>query len=216
MQDTSMARAQRFYPPQRLGALTDGVFAIALTLLVLELKLPDPPPDTLTLQQIFVTDWHPFLAWIISFAVLARLWFIHHDTAASLIRASSHILLINMLFLGSISLVPFSANLISVYDLNETLSLQIFAMVIGLNSLILGWFIHSAEKDQALTEGRDPHWSRRAVHHLVLVPILAVIAALLSFVDPTLTLIIWGVESVVVVIVLITSGRVSDDHIPQT
>jgi len=211
-----MARTQRFYPPQRLGALTDGVFAIALTLLVLELKLPDPPPENLSLAELLANDWHPFLAWIISFAVLARLWFIQHDTAATLIRTSSHTLLINMLFLGSIALIPFSANLISVYDLNETLSLQIFSIIIAINSLTLGWFIHSAEHDRAVTEGRDRRWSKRAVHHLVLVPILAVIAALFSFIDPALTLLIWGVESIVVVTVLITSGRVEVDQVPQT
>jgi uncharacterized membrane protein len=198
------------YAPERLGALTDGVFAIALTLLVLELKLPEPPPADLTLGEILRTDWHPFLGWIISFIVLARLWLIQHDTAAALTRASSHTLLINMVFLGTISLVPFSANLISVYDLSEPLSLQIFAILIGLNSLVLGWFVQSAERDQALVEGRDPRWSRRAIHHLIGVPVIAVIAVLVTFINPTLTLIVWAIESVVVVVLLLTSGRVDE------
>lgn len=205
-----MAKVRRFYPPERLGALTDGVFAIALTLLVLDLKLPDPPPSDLSLGQLLVTDWHPFLGWIISFVVLARLWLIQHDTAAALTRASSHTLLINMVFLGTISLIPFSANLISVYNLGDDLSLQIFALLIGLNSLILGWFVHSAEHDQAFIEGRDPKWSRRALHHLIGVPLIAVVAFLVTFIDPTLTLLVWGIESVIVVIVLLTSGRVDD------
>jgi len=200
----------RMYAPERLGALTDGVFAIALTLLVLELKLPEPPPADLTLGEILRTDWHPFLGWIISFIVLARLWLIQHDTAAALTRASSHTLLINMVFLGTISLVPFSANLISVYDLSEPLSLQIFAILIGLNSLVLGWFVQSAERDQALVEGRDPRWSRRAIHHLIGVPVIAVIAVLVTFINPTLTLIVWAIESVVVVVLLLTSGRVDE------
>ncbi len=199
------------YAPQRLGALTDGVFAIALTLLVLELKLPEPPPADLTLGEILRTDWHPFLGWIISFIVLARLWLIQHDTAAALTRASSHTLLINMVFLGTISLVPFSANLISVYDLSEPLSLQIFAILIGLNSLVLGWFVHSAERDQAMVEGRDPRWSRRAIHHLIGVPVIAVIAVLVTFINPTLTLLVWAIESVVVVVLLLTSGRVDEN-----
>ncbi len=199
------------YAPQRLGALTDGVFAIALTLLVLELKLPEPPPADLTLGEILRTDWHPFLGWIISFIVLARLWLIQHDTAAALTRASSHTLLINMVFLGTISLVPFSANLISVYDLSEPLSLQIFAILIGLNSLVLGWFVHSAERDQALVEGRDPRWSQRAIHHLIGVPVIAVIAVLVTFINPTLTLLVWAIESVVVVVLLLTSGRVDEN-----
>ena len=211
-----MARIRRFYPPERLGALTDGVFAIALTLLVLELKLPDPPPANLSLAEILATDWHPFLGWIISFVVLARLWLIQHDTAATLVKASSHTLVINMVFLGTISLIPFSANLISVYNLDEPLSLQIFAILIGLNSLVLGWFVHSAEHDQAVVEKRDPRWSRRALHHLIVVPIIAAVAAILTVVDPTWTLIIWGLESVIVVIVLLTSGRVDDNQVSKT
>lgn len=206
----SVTKHPRMYAPERLGALTDGVFAIALTLLVLELKLPEPPPADLTLAEILRTDWHPFLGWIISFVVLARLWLIQHDTAAALTRASSHTLLINMVFLGTISLIPFSANLISVYDLDEPLSLQIFAILIGLNSLVLGWFVHSAERDQARVEGRSPQWSRRALHHLVGVPIIAAVAVLVTFIDPTLTLLVWGIESVVVVVLLLTSGRVDD------
>lgn len=213
VQNTPMAKSRRFYPPERLGALTDGVFAIALTLLVLDLKLPDPPPADLSLGEILTTDWHPFLGWIISFVVLARLWLIQHDTAAALTKASSHTLLINMIFLGTISLIPFSANLISVYNLSDDLSLQIFALLIGVNSLVLGWFVHSAEHDQAFIEGRDPQWSRRALHHLIGVPIIAAIAFVVTFIDPALTLLVWAVESVVVVVVLITSGRVDD---PQT
>lgn len=207
-QDTHVAKIRRFYPPERLGALTDGVFAIALTLLVLDLKLPDPPPADLTLGEVLTTDWHPFFGWVISFVVLARLWLIQHDTAASLTKASSHTLLINMIFLGTISLVPFSANLISVYNLNDDLSLQLFALLVGVNSLVLGWFVHSAEHDQAVIEGRDPKWSRRAIHHLIGVPIVVVVAFFLTFIDPTLALLVWVVESTVVVIVLLTSGRV--------
>ena len=198
------------YAPERLGALTDGVFAIALTLLVLELKFPDPPPANLTLAEILRTDWHPFLCWIISFIVLARLWLIQHDTAAALTRASSRTLVINMIFLGTISMVPFGANLISVYDLDNSLSLQIFAILIAVNSLVLGWFVHSAENDQATFERRTPQWSRRALHHLIGVPIIALIALLVTLLDPTLALLVWGVESVVVVIVLLTSGRVDE------
>lgn len=205
-----MTRTRRFYPPERLGALTDGVFAIALTLLVLELRFPDPPPADLTLAEILRTDWHPFLGWLISFIVLARLWLIQHDTAAALTRASSHTLVINMVFLGTVSLIPFSANLVSVYNLDDDLSLQIFALLIGLNSLVLGWFVHSAEHDQALAEGRSPKWSRRALHHLIGVPIVALIAVVVTALDPTLALLVWGVESVIVVIILLTSGRVGD------
>jgi uncharacterized membrane protein len=144
---------------------------------------------------------------VISFIVLARLWLIQHDTMASLTRVSAHTSAINMLFLATISLIPFSTNLISVYNLNEPLSLQIFAILIGINSLVLGWFVHSAERDQARIEGRDPHWSPRTLHHLIAVPVIAAIAVLATQLDPALAMLIWGVESIGVVIALLTSGR---------
>lgn len=205
-----VARSPRYYAPERLGALTDGVFAIALTLLVLELKFPDPPPTHMSLSEILQEDWHPFVGWVISFIVLARLWLIQHDTAASLKRVSAHTLAINMIFLATISLIPFSANLISVYNLDEPVSLQIFAILIGLNSLVLGWFVHSAERDQARIEGRNPRWSPRTLHHLIAVPVIAVIAVLATQLDPTLAMLIWGIESIGVVIALLTSGRAAD------
>jgi len=199
------------YAPERLGALTDGVFAIALTLLVLELKLPDPPPSSnLTLSEIVGTDWHPFLGWVISFIVLSRLWLIQHDTAAALTRASSRTLMINMVFLGTISLIPFAANLISVSDLDQPLSLQMFAILVGINALVLGWFVRSAEQDQALVEGRSPRWSHRALHHLIGVPVVSAIAVAVTVIDPAWTVLVWGIESVVVVAILLSSGRGDD------
>jgi len=195
--------ARRFYPPERLGALTDGVFAIALTLLVLELKLPDPPPTGLTLPEILVEDWHPFLGWVISFIVLARFWMIQHDTASSITRCSSRTVLINFIFLATISLVPFTAHLVGIYEVDEPLALQIFAILVAINALVLGWFVWSAEKDN----GGATAWSKNVVHHLAIVPVLAVITIVLADFAPAWTLLIWGIESVVVVIVLVTSGN---------
>ena len=54
----------RHFTIERMNALTDGVFAIVLTLLVLELKLPEKDESVLTLIG---NDWHVFLAWLISF-----------------------------------------------------------------------------------------------------------------------------------------------------
>jgi uncharacterized membrane protein len=193
--------ARRFHPPERLGALTDGVFAIALTLLVLELKLPEETPAGLTLREILVADWHPFLGWLISFIVLARLWMIQHDTAASISRCSSRSVLINFVFLATISLVPFTAHLVGVYELSEPLALQLFSILIGLNAFTLGLFVWSAEKDN----GGTTAWSKSVVHHLVAVPVIAAVTVVLASFSPGLTLIIWGVESIAVIVLVVTS-----------
>jgi len=194
--------ARRFYPPERLAALTDGIFAVALTLLVLELKLPDPPPAGVSLQEILTTDWHPFFGWLISVIVLARFWMIQHDTASTIKRCSSRTVLINFIFLATISLIPFTAHLVGIYELAGPLALQLFAALVGLNALILGWFVWSAEMDN----GGTTVWSKSVVHHLAVVPILAVVTIILAGIAPAWTLAVWGVESVAVVVVLLTSG----------
>jgi len=193
--------ARRNYKPERLGALTDGVFAIALTLLVLELKLPDPAPAGLTLTEVLIEDWHPFLGWVISFIVLARFWMIQHDTAASITRCSSRTVLINFVFLATISLVPFTAHLVGIYELEEPLALQLFAFLVGINALVLGWFVWSAEKDN----GRATAWSKNVIHHLAIVPVIAAISIVIAGFEPAWALVIWGIESIAVVIVLITA-----------
>lgn len=201
-----MSRSRTTYAPERLGALTDGVFAIALTLLVLELKLPEPIPSDLTLQEILLTDWHPFVGWVISFIVLTRLWLIQHDTASSMKRCSSRTILINFIFLATISLVPFTAHLVGVYELTEPLALQLFGILVGLNALVLGAYVWSAEKDNGTASGM----SKRVVHHLAVVPVLAAITVVIASVSPAWTLVIWGVESIVVIVVLVTSQTVEE------
>jgi hypothetical protein len=98
--------------------------------------------------------------------------------------------------------VPFTANLVGIYEIEEPRALQLFAALLAINALLLGWFIWSAEKDN----GGATAWSRSVVHHLAIVPVLAVITIVLAGTAPAWTLVIWGIESIVVVVVLVTSG----------
>lgn len=205
-----VARTKRYYASDRVSALTDGVFAVALTILVFDLTFPDPAPSEMVLSELIREDWHPFLGWLISSVILIRLWLIHHDTVAASSRISSSTVGINMLFLLTVALIPFTANIITVYDLNNPGSLQIFAAFTGLSSLVLGWFVYSAQNDQKESANGDRLWSPRALHHLLAVPIIAVVAIAATQLDPAIAALIWGVESVVVIVVLLTSGRVGD------
>lgn len=198
----SMSRRNtRFYGLNRLEALSDGIFAIALTLLVLELKLPESAVAADSLAVILSENWHAFLSWIISFVVLARLWMIQHDLLESAERCSSRTILINFLFLSTISLVPFSAHIVGVYELSEPLALQIFALQLSLSAVTLGWLISSAAKDSPSHAGAT--WSRQARHHLFIVPVIAIIGAILAGIVPVVTMLIFAVESLLVIFVLV-------------
>jgi uncharacterized membrane protein len=93
----------------RLMALSDGLFAIVLTLLVLELK-----PDTaggLTYEAL-VDLWPRLFAFFLTFLVGGSFWITHHADLADLVRYNQSLLWLNLMFLLSLSLLPFTTALI--------------------------------------------------------------------------------------------------------
>jgi uncharacterized membrane protein len=102
-----------YLPLQRSEALTDGIFAVAMTLLVIELKLPEHAAihsaDDLhaALFQLLPKG----IAWVMSFFVLALFWIGHHRLFASLRRADAMLVRLNLLQLAAVSLMPFCSAL---------------------------------------------------------------------------------------------------------
>ncbi|MDO9590438.1 MAG: TMEM175 family protein [Microcella sp.] len=94
----------------RLLNLSDGVFAIAMTLLVLGI---DPAAVTLSnVSGVFVNQPGELIAFAISFAVIANFWWIHHRFFAALALIEPGLMLINLVLLGLIALVPFPTSLL--------------------------------------------------------------------------------------------------------
>ena len=84
----------------RLEAFSDGVFAIAITLLVLELKLPTTQDlEQKGLVAYLLGQWPMFLAYITSFATIGIMWVNHHRLFTHIKRADHNLLLLNLLLL---------------------------------------------------------------------------------------------------------------------
>jgi uncharacterized membrane protein len=88
----------------RLEAFSDGVFAIAITLLVLEIKVP--PPDT-ALGAALLQLWPSYLAYVVSFLVIGAIWINHHAMFHHIVRVDGTLLLLNVLHLMLIAFLPF-------------------------------------------------------------------------------------------------------------
>jgi len=87
----------------RLEAFSDGVFAIAITLLVLEIKVP--PGESLGPGLLHL--WPSYLAYAISFIVIGAIWINHHAMFKWIVRADQALLLLNTLHLMFIAFLPF-------------------------------------------------------------------------------------------------------------
>jgi uncharacterized membrane protein len=96
----------------RVEAFSDGVFAIAITLLVLELKVPRGG-DGETLAAALLSEWPSYVAFLTSFATIGIMW-INHHRLFTLIRRVDHIMLVlNLLLLLGVTIVPFPTSLVA-------------------------------------------------------------------------------------------------------
>jgi len=96
----------------RIVSFSDGIFAIAMTLLVLGLTIPAGVKD---LTRALLDDKGDFLAYAISFAVLARYWLAHHRFFSALERFDRRLMGLNLFYLAWIALVPFSSQVLGDY-----------------------------------------------------------------------------------------------------
>ena len=90
----------------RILALSDGVFAIALTLLILDIAVPATTSDD-DLAKVLLDLWPRYLAFALSFLVISRFWVIHRQAFRLIVRGDPALVWLNLLLLLLISFLPF-------------------------------------------------------------------------------------------------------------
>ena len=122
---------------ERLTALTDGVFAVAMTLLVLDLRVPDllggAAHSERGLWDALLSQGPSFAAYLLSFTMLGTFWLAQHGLLGILRRCDRTFTWIQLGFLLVVTLLPFSAALLARYDY-----LRVAVGVYWLNLLLLG------------------------------------------------------------------------------
>jgi uncharacterized membrane protein len=98
----------------RLESFSDGVFAVAITLLVLGIDVPDVGPGN-SLGHALVANWPQYAAYVVSFLTIGIIWINHHAMIGRLRAADHTILILNLLLLMTVVLLPFATNLIATY-----------------------------------------------------------------------------------------------------
>ncbi|GAB3643245.1 TMEM175 family protein [Spirosoma arcticum] len=106
----------------RLEAFSDGVFAIAVTLLVLDLKVPNLNADTVTdpqLRQQLLSQWPAYLGFLSSFLTILIIWVNHHYLFKLIHRTDRAFMFVNGLLLLLVTFIPFPTSLLSRYVLSD-------------------------------------------------------------------------------------------------
>jgi len=170
--------------PDRLNALSDGVIAIALTLLVLGIDIPTDHNFTRDGLVSFLIDLEPgLIAYITSFIIVSIYWIIHHRMFHVLKYADRILVILNIVFLFSISLVPFIAKLKTLYRYDALVVLiyglvHIFAGII----LFVTWkyiVSHVELLKSPLEKSEVQYVSSR----ILVMPIISALAIALAFIN---------------------------------
>jgi uncharacterized membrane protein len=103
-------------PKNRLEAFSDGVFAIAITLLVLEIDVPEAAEGGL--WSALLDQWPSYAAYLVSFAVIGIIWVNHHRATRPVARVDTTLLFLTLLLLLFVAVLPFPTALLAEYILH--------------------------------------------------------------------------------------------------
>jgi uncharacterized membrane protein len=147
---------------ERLIFFSDAVFAIAITLLALDIHLPagqDLFSDTGLLKAL-AGIWQKYLAYIISFLVIGSFWMAHHRKFRLIVRYDSRLIALNLLLLMVVAFVPFPSSVISEFS-NRTATVYYSLTVILAALLLTFMWAYASKHDRLVLPNLDIHLRRR-------------------------------------------------------
>lgn len=112
----------------RIEALSDGVIAVAITLLVLDLRVPELPEGQ-SLGAALLSNWPAYAAYVTSFLVIGIIWINHHSLFRQIRYATRQLMLGNLVFLMLVVAIPFVTSLVSRYLLEANQDAKLAMMV---------------------------------------------------------------------------------------
>ena len=177
----------------RIVNFSDGVFAIVITLLVLDIHVPDIPEGLVSqeLPSQILALGPKFLSYAISFLVIAIYWQAHHRVFRPIRSYDRTLLWLNFLFLMAISFLPFPTSLLGEYS-EEQLSVVIYAATAAIASLLLvviSWYATSGHR-LVDTDLHDEAERLRRLQGLA-VPVVFLLSIGISFFSPMAAMYSW-------------------------
>jgi uncharacterized membrane protein len=182
---------------ERLLALTDGVVAIALTLLVLQLQVPvtgalKANPDSATaLWRALDPDGSELTSYLVSFLVIAQFWMVHHRVLRGMRGHSEGLAWRNFSFLLALTLMPFTSDLIGRYGTNPV-AITLFGINLVAISLSTQWiFLYAAHHNLLMDVARSKRDERTARLRVVLVIAIVALSMILAWTVPGWAKFVW-------------------------
>jgi uncharacterized membrane protein len=183
--------AERLHDPARVLALADGVFAIIITLLVLEIHVPELTQGH-TLNEALAEIRPSFIAFVISFILAGMYWVGHRDLFALIRRTDRGLVWLNILYLLPLCVLPFAAGLLGRYD-QEPVALRIYGLVLVTIALmrVLIW-LYATNRPHLLWQRPDARQRRAGLALGAFPGLVYLLAFLMARSAPGVSLLIYA------------------------
>jgi len=145
----------------RLEAVSDGVFAIAITLLVLTIA---QPRDYSRLQNELLRQWPSLAAYLVSFLVIGIMWFNHHSIFAHFERVDRGLFFLNLLLLMTVAFLPYPTGVLGqalAQRQGTTAAAAFYSMTMTVNAVAWSWLWLYASNGRRLLNASFPESQRR-------------------------------------------------------
>lgn len=182
----------------RVEAFSDGVFAIAITLLILDIKVPTHAGTSL--WSVLGTQWPSYFAYVVSFLVIGIMWVNHHTVFGYIVRVDRTLLFLNLLLLMGVAALPWPTALLADYLREGPASHQaavVYSLFMVYHALIfqaLWW--HLTRTGHLFDHRVDRVAARRTRTRFALGSVVYPITVLLALVSAPLTLAAHGALAV--------------------
>ena len=157
----------------RVEGFSDAVFAIAITLLGVDLKIP--PPGSPGLSANLLAQWPEYLSFLSSFGTIAIAWLYHHKLFTVIRRADHSLLLLNCVLLLGVTVMPYPTRMLAEYIGNPDarIAAMLKAGTFFITALLFNLlWKHASARGQLLDPRADPHTIDIISRQIAIVPYL--------------------------------------------
>jgi uncharacterized membrane protein len=173
---------------RRTEALSDSTFAVAMTLLIFDVRLPVPKRFSLS-HDLWFASWPHYLGYVTSFVVIGMIWLSHH-TIFRLLRAVDHrLMLLNLALLGLVVFIPFPTQILALYVAKGTpgqqdLAVAFYGLSLAAATFMLAALWHAAHRrPKLIVPWVEPEELRHVTRRFYATPLLYLVSTAFALVD---------------------------------
>jgi len=179
----------------RILAFSDGVFAIAILLLLIDIGLP-ADTTVVNLGSTLIELWPKYLAFLLSFVVIGLYWSAHVRVFREIVRYDQNLIWLNLLFLLFIVVIPFSTSVLSVhlFQLSGIIYATVMACAGYMNTVLR---IYAGRNHRLVNKRLSPSYIRRGILFSLFAPVGFTVSIGVAFFNALAAMVFWVVIFVV-------------------